>query len=115
MSREFCFLPDVTPHRLIGMTVTSGPDQVMVDKATTMAKDLLVVVQGEWQKAKDVLDQGFQQQPPQQQGGYQQGGNYGQPTQQQNQPMYMGFNQQPQYPTQGYPVRSFPSHHVGSD
>jgi hypothetical protein len=76
----------------------------MVDKATTMAKDLLSVVQGEWQKAKDVLDQGFQQQPPPQQGGYQQYGQ--QPPQQQNQPMYMGFNpqQQGQYGAQVYPV-----------
>ncbi|KAK4703346.1 hypothetical protein P7C70_g2880, partial [Phenoliferia sp. Uapishka_3] len=75
----------------------TGPDQPMVDKATEMAKDLLVVVQEEHAKAKAVLEQGFQQQ---QQGGYGQqqqqgyggaGYNYGQQQQQQQYPGYQAY------------------------
>ena len=74
----------------------------MVDKATEMAKDLLVVVQEEHAKAKAVLEQGFQQQ----QGGYgQQQGGYGQ--------QQMGYGgagyQQQQYP--GYNVSFQPVYH----
>ena len=73
----------------------------MVDKATEMARDLLVVVKEEHAKAKAVLEQGFQ-------GG--QGGGYGQQQHgygQQQQQGYGGagyMQQQQQYP--GYQVLS---------
>ncbi|KAM0749289.1 hypothetical protein T439DRAFT_327019 [Meredithblackwellia eburnea MCA 4105] len=57
----------------------TGPDQVMVDKATSLARDLLVVVKEEYEKARVVLEQSMQQQQQQQppQHGYGQQG-YGQ-------------------------------------
>ncbi|KAL8292190.1 hypothetical protein RQP46_001656 [Phenoliferia psychrophenolica] len=73
----------------------TGPDQPMVDKATEMAKDLLVVVKEEHAKAKAVLEQGFQQG----QGYGQQQGGYGQQQQQQQQGYGgAGYMQQQQYP-----------------
>lgn len=87
----------------------------MVDKAAGMAKDLLEVVQGEWQKAKDVLDQSMQQLNPGMGGqNYgQQQNMYGQ--QQQQQPMYNNYNQQQQQYPQGYAVRLFSSAVIETD
>lgn len=99
-------------HSLCTLILTtlshSGPDQVMVDKATEMAKDLLEVVTEEHGKARAVLEQGYQQQQQnfqQQQGGYggqQQQGGYGSPYGQQQQGYgQQGYGQQ----QQGYQVR----------
>lgn len=71
---------------------SSGPDQVMVDKATLMAKDLLEVVQEEWNKAKAALESGSLYGHSQQQNHGQQGYNQGPPQQQ-----YQGYGQQNQY------------------
>lgn len=58
----------------------------MVDKAAEMAKDLLSVVKGEWDKASS--------------GNYGGGASYGGPP-----PMYMGFGaQQDNFAQQGYGV-----------
>lgn len=91
----------------------TGPDQVMVDEATKLARDLLEVVKEEHAKAKAVLEQGFQQQ---QQGGQGQGFNgmapgqgWGprQQQQQQAQQPYGGAYGQQQQQQGGYPGAAY--------
>ena len=89
----------------------TGPDQVMVDEATKMAKDLLEVVKEEHEKAKAVLEQGFQQQ---QQGGQSFNGmapgqGWGARHQQQQQQQQHGYGQQQGGYGGGYGVSRLPS------
>lgn len=103
LSLTLASLPRPASLRRLSRPHNSGPDQVMVDKATEMAKDLLEVVTEEHGKARAVLDQPFQ---PQGFGGMQPGQGWGphhgqgQQQQQQQQGGY-GGPQGGQQPYQG--------------